>query len=661
MIRPGSTRTAFPTETRRVPGTDNCYKSHILAYCRSCGAEGAILIPNNAGSVPPEAGVKMFRKRLHWKMGPHRNKDLCPTCAARGKIGAAPKDQRRGLIETLQEDLEKRLALDPAYTEQKEYDALYKDFPLLALIMVEIEAEYAAEGRTLPPNLKQRGEVLLQAAMKRAKRDNLLDEEMIAEIEDRIDDLNDLMQEVEDRAAILIPLMEQVNAADMPAPKPKAPEVPDMTPHTAQSGRPGTALGDAFIKAQTDKIKQEAAQRPERTPQEQAALDKLIADQKRDATRGVKLTGKNRPAPLPPSKPAPAFKVVTPAEVTTAEAFHDRKAQEDATAEPPTRKAPNRVKRTGGWDDMTPEQHAARAAKMTLKRNERLAEKAGLSFEEWSRRNEARKAQEAQRREAKANKAAGGRRDVPRHVQDDLDAKAMLNEVIRIAGAAGAALSRGDIAILTRKTHEAIDAYRERLAAHSLRYQSELLAPPAPLAPKPQPETPMPATPAPQAIHDNTVNPTAAGVLDRLKISEALNEHYVRATSNGEGGYYKENFSDQSLADLLGVPAAWIEERREAMLFGPDVNEHTSKDAEEIEALMQEIKDLKAAQERLFDAGAAEVSDIEARQAALLERIKADTQDLLSAAAEKVAAEVARMEDRVIDIEQRLRAVAERR
>lgn len=171
----------------------------------------------------------------------------------------------------------------------------------------------------------------------------------------------------------------------------------------------------------------------------------------------------------------------------------------------------------------------------------------------------------------------------------------------------------------------------------------------------------MPATPAPQAIHDNTVNPTAAGVLDRLKISEALNEHYVRATSNGEGGYYKENFSDQSLADLLGVPAAWIEERREAMLFGPDVNEHTSKDAEEIEALMQEIKDLKAAQERLFDAGAAEVSDIEARQAALLERIKTDTQDLLSAAAEKVAAEVARMEDRVVDIEQRLRAVAERR
>lgn len=588
MIRPGSSRTAFPTESRKVAGADEGYKFHILAYCRNCPAEGAIMIPNSAGSVPPEVGVKMFR-RLNWKMGSSRNKDTCPACASRSKIAAAPRDKRTEVIEKLNADMNLRVALDPAYTEQKEWEALYLDFPLLMAGMLVIADEYAAEGRVLPDKPRQRADILLQAALKRARRDSLMDEEMIQEIEGRIAELQELMIEIEERAAVLNPLMEQANASLLPPPKPSKKEQ-DMN---LQSGRPATAMADAFIKAQTTKIKQDGQDRAaQRTPQEQAALDKLIDDQKRDATRGLRLVGKKRPAPLPPMKSAKPALAVAPTK------------PEPVAATPPVKKAPNRVKRTGGWDDMTPEQHAERTAKMTLKRNQTLAAKAGLPFDEWNRRNEARKAEDAARKAARDSKKA-------------LKASAATPDMFTPA--------------------------------------------PAPVAPTPIAETPMPAKPAPQAIHDNTTAPTAAGIMDRIKIAEALEQHYVRTTSAGEGGYYRGDFSDKALAETLNVPQAWIAERREAMLFGEDVNENTSKDAEEIAALVQEINTLKAAQNRLFDDGANEVSQIEARQAALMERIAQDTKKLLDAASEKVADEVARIETRVSEVDRRIAALAERR
>ena len=388
MIRPGSSRTAFPTESRKVAGADEGYKFHILAYCRNCPAEGAIMIPNSAGSVPPEVGVKMFR-RLNWKMGSSRNKDTCPACASRSKIAAAPRDKRAEVVEKLNADMQLRVALDPAYTEQKEWEALYLDFPLLMAGMLVIADEYADEGRVLPEKPRQRADILLQAALKRARRDSLMDEEMIQEIEGRIAELQELMIEIEERAAVLNPLMEQANASLLPPPKPSKKEQ-DMT---LQSGRPATAIADAFIKAQTTKIKEDG-RAAQRTPKEQAALDKLIDDQKRDATRGLRLVGKNRPAPLPPMKSAKPALAVAPAK------------PEPVAATPPVKKAPNRVKRTGGWDDMTPEQHAERTAKMTLKRNQTLAAKAGIPFDEWNQRNEARKAAEAAKKAARADKKA---------------------------------------------------------------------------------------------------------------------------------------------------------------------------------------------------------------------------------------------------------------
>ncbi|UTC28825.1 hypothetical protein MARCHEWKA_03130 [Brevundimonas phage vB_BpoS-Marchewka] len=579
MIRQASSRTAFPTETRKVPGTDD-YKSHILAFCRNCDAEGAILIPNNAGSVPPEAGSKMFRRRLGWKMGAHRNKDVCPSCAARSKIACVPQDKRQATLADLSEKLKSRVALDPEYTRQKEYDVLYQDFPLLAILMASVEIEHAEQGRALPSNLQTRAEVLLQAALKRARRDHLLDDAMLSEIDDRIEQIHTLMAELDEQAVTLIPLMEQVNATDMPQPRPAK----EAEPMHSRPVRPDTALGAAFVKAQTDKIKQAGAQRPPRTPEDQATLDRLISDQARDDRRGVRLVGKARKAPLPPAKPEPAAA---------------RPVLSTVPSEPaPARKAPNRVKRTGGWDSMTPEEHADRVARMTIKRNLKFAAKAGLSLEDWTERNEARKAETEARRLEKASKKA---------------AKPVL-----------------------------------RLVESS-----------SPQTPKP--EKPMNARPAPMPIHDNTVTPTAPGVLDRLKISEALNEHYVRATSNGEGGYYIGDFSDAGLAALLGVPAEWVAERREAMLYGPDVNEATSQDALEIEALKDEVKVLKTLQEKLFDDGAHEVEQIEARQSALMAQIKDDTKAMLDAASEKVASQAAVIEDRVVDLEQRLHALAERR
>ncbi|USN14686.1 hypothetical protein DOMOVOI_02120 [Brevundimonas phage vB_BpoS-Domovoi] len=582
MIRQASSRTAFPTETRKVPGTDD-YKSHILAFCRNCDAEGAILIPNNAGSVPPEAGSKMFRRRLGWKMGAHRNKDVCPSCAARSKIACVPQDKRQATLADLSEKLKSRVALDPEYTRQKEYDVLYQDFPLLAILMASVEIEHAEQGRALPSNFQTRAEVLLQAALKRARRDHLLDDAMLSEINDRIAQIHVLMAELDEQAVTLIPLMEQVNATDMPQPRP-AKEAEPMQPRTA---RPDTALGAAFVKAQTDKIKQAGAQRPPRSPEDQAALDKLISDQARDDRRGVKMVGKARKAPLPvvKSKQSAPLPIAAPTEVVP--------SQEPA----PARKAPNRVKRTGGWDSMTPEEHADRVARMSLKRNMKFAAKAGLSLEEWTERNETRKSEAETRRQAKAVRAS---------------------------------------------------------APPRLR-----LVEPAPQTPKP--ETPMNAKPAPMPIHDNTVTPSAPGVLDRIKIGEALNDHYVRATSNGEGGYYAGDFSDAALADLLGVPAEWVAERREAMLYGPDINETSSQDALEIEAMKDEVKALKTLQEKLFDDGAHEVEQIEARQSALMEQIKVDTKVMLDAAAEKVSNQAAAIEDRVIDLEQRLHALAERR
>src|SRR5690606_14793140 len=166
-----------------------------------------------------------------------------------------------------------------------------------------------------------------------------------------------------------------------------------------------------------------------------------------------------------------------------------------------------------------------------------------------------------------------------------------------------------------------------------------------------------PPRPEPIRVHDNTVNPTAAGVLDRIRISEALREHYVPTTSDGDGGYYRDDLSDAKLATMLDMPAAWITERREVMLFGADVNEHTASRGEAVEALRAEISDLKALQDKLFDDGALEVEAIERRQTERLAKIQQDTKALLDAAAAKVADAAAEIESRIVAFEQRVRAL----
>ena len=71
---------------------------------------------------------------------------------------------------------------------------------------------------------------------------------------------------------------------------------------------------------------------------------------------------------------------------------------------------------------------------------------------------------------------------------------------------------------------------------------------------------------------------------ERRIIFEKINEVYV-----GEKVGYSDSWSDDKVAKDLGVPRAWVSTIREDM-FGPDVNESTSKLAADMVVLSAEVQ-----------------------------------------------------------------------
>lgn len=520
-------RGSFPTESRTVNGADDGgYRSHILAYCCKCGFEGALPCAKHCSTVPSEAGQQMFRHK-GWKMAPNnRSRDVCPICAGKARIASAPEERRDEQKLRMVHDLLLVAQSDPNFLGQQKYANLLRDFPELTHEAEAVVREWAQQKRPDIADTFARVDAVVQAAITRMRDAGSLDAATLEEIDERVADIYGLMAESRELAALALEEQDAVEDA----------QTEDLPMHAKD-----TALGAAYIKAQTDKIKQAGALRPVREAPKPAAAEKIVA-----AAGPVESP--------PPTEPGKA----------------------------------RRKSGGGGWAGLSPEEHAARVANAALKRNMAFAKKAGLTLEEWTVRNEARKAGMGVRKKAKAETAP----------------KLRLVET-----------------------------------------------PPAPKAAEPERATPV-------LIHDNTVNPTAAGVMDRIRISEALREHYVPTTSDGEGGYYRDDLSDARLAAMLGMPAAWVTERREVLLFGEDVNEQTSSTHEAVQSLLAEVGALKALQDKLFDDGALEVEAIEQRQAELLAKIQQDTKSLLDAAAAKVADAAAEIESRIVEFEQRVRALA---
>ena len=70
---------------------------------------------------------------------------------------------------------------------------------------------------------------------------------------------------------------------------------------------------------------------------------------------------------------------------------------------------------------------------------------------------------------------------------------------------------------------------------------------------------------------------------ERRIIFEKINEVYV-----GEKVGYSDSWDDEKVSKDLGVPRAWVSNIREDM-FGPDVNEATQKQLEELKGFSEEL------------------------------------------------------------------------
>jgi hypothetical protein len=74
----------------------------------------------------------------------------------------------------------------------------------------------------------------------------------------------------------------------------------------------------------------------------------------------------------------------------------------------------------------------------------------------------------------------------------------------------------------------------------------------------------------------------------RRRIRDALDEHYLE-----DKGCYRQAFSDKALGAKLKVPWSWVKEIREALGYGPDVNEQGAEREQELRELRGELKRLE--------------------------------------------------------------------
>lgn len=98
---------------------------------------------------------------------------------------------------------------------------------------------------------------------------------------------------------------------------------------------------------------------------------------------------------------------------------------------------------------------------------------------------------------------------------------------------------------------------------------------------------------------------------DKRRIREELFAHYLE-----DKGCWSGAHSDRSVAATLKVPFAWVSQMRDALGFGPDVNESGTAWRTEIDALKA---DILAAQDRILTEAAA-VAETLSQRLAKLER-----------------------------------------
>lgn len=91
--------------------------------------------------------------------------------------------------------------------------------------------------------------------------------------------------------------------------------------------------------------------------------------------------------------------------------------------------------------------------------------------------------------------------------------------------------------------------------------------------------------------------PPISTLEERRRIRDALDAHYDEGA-----GRYRSSFSDKALAATLNVPEKWVRDLREAMGFGPDVNEKAAIRAADIDALRADLSKLQSDLLERFDA-----------------------------------------------------------
>lgn len=107
----------------------------------------------------------------------------------------------------------------------------------------------------------------------------------------------------------------------------------------------------------------------------------------------------------------------------------------------------------------------------------------------------------------------------------------------------------------------------------------------------PSPRPPA-ATPAPKAEP-----PRQMERADARRIRDALDEHYLE-----EDGCYRDSFTDDALAQKLGVPRAWVSGVRE-QFYGPEKNQSDAKRQEDIRVLKNLGVELQREAEKLAQQG----------------------------------------------------------
>ena len=103
---------------------------------------------------------------------------------------------------------------------------------------------------------------------------------------------------------------------------------------------------------------------------------------------------------------------------------------------------------------------------------------------------------------------------------------------------------------------------------------------------KPTPTLVKPLTNGPVIPEVTDTAPRSMTRDERRIIFEKINEVYV-----GEKVGYSDAWDDDKVSKDLGVPRAWVSSIREDM-FGPDVNETTLKQLEEVRAIADEVRAL---------------------------------------------------------------------